>query len=70
MEVFAVPAERETLCALQAEDLGFNELASMDRLASGGAALVRQRVHTLWKPLPEPPLTRVRMRLATARLGG
>jgi len=41
----------ETLCALQAEDLGFNELASMDRPASGQAAEVRERIHTLWQRL-------------------
>ena len=41
----------ETLCALAAEDLGFNELTSMDRPASGGAAAVRAHVHQLWQRL-------------------
>ena len=41
----------ETLCALQAEDLGFNELASMDRPAEGGAAEVRARIHHIWRRL-------------------
>jgi AcrR family transcriptional regulator len=41
----------ETLCALQAEDLGFNELASMDRPATGNAARVRAHIHQLWSGL-------------------
>jgi AcrR family transcriptional regulator len=41
----------ETLCALQAEDLGFNELASIDRPASGDAAEVREHIHQLWRRL-------------------
>jgi AcrR family transcriptional regulator len=41
----------ETLCGLQAGDLGFNELASMDRPASGDAAQVRARIHQLWRRL-------------------
>jgi AcrR family transcriptional regulator len=41
----------ETLCGLQAGDLGFNELASMDRPASGDAAQVRAHIHQLWRRL-------------------
>ena len=41
----------ETLCALAAEDLGFNELTSIDRPARGGAAAVRARIHRLWQRL-------------------
>jgi AcrR family transcriptional regulator len=41
----------ETLCGLQAGDLGFNELASMDRPASGDAAQVRVHIHQLWRRL-------------------
>jgi AcrR family transcriptional regulator len=41
----------ETLCALAAEDLGFNELTSIDRPARGGAATVRARIHQLWQRL-------------------
>jgi AcrR family transcriptional regulator len=41
----------ETLCGLQAGDLGFNELASMDRPASGDAAQVRMHIHQLWRRL-------------------
>jgi AcrR family transcriptional regulator len=41
----------ETLCGLQAGDLGFNELASADRPATGDAARVRARIHQLWRSL-------------------
>ena len=41
----------ETLCALAAEDLGFNELTSIDRPARGGAAAVRSNIHQLWQRL-------------------
>ncbi|HUZ26052.1 MAG TPA: helix-turn-helix domain-containing protein [Streptosporangiaceae bacterium] len=41
----------ETLCGLQAGDLGFNELASADRPATGDAAHVRARIHHLWRSL-------------------
>jgi len=41
----------ETLCGLQAADLGFNELASADRPATGDAAHVRARIHQLWRSL-------------------
>jgi AcrR family transcriptional regulator len=41
----------ETLCALAAEDLGFNELTSIDRPARGGAAAVRAHIHQLWQRL-------------------
>ena len=41
----------ETLCGLQAGDLGFNELASADRPAAGDAARVRARIHHLWRRL-------------------
>ena len=41
----------ETLCALAAEDLGFNELTSIDRPAQGGAAAVRSNIHQLWQRL-------------------
>jgi AcrR family transcriptional regulator len=41
----------ETLCALAAEDLGFNELTSIDRPARGGTAGVRARIHQLWQAL-------------------
>jgi AcrR family transcriptional regulator len=41
----------ETLCALAAEDLGFNELISIDRPARGGAAAVRARIHQRWQRL-------------------
>jgi AcrR family transcriptional regulator len=41
----------ETLCALAAEDLGFNELTSIDRPAHGGAAAVRVHIHQLWQQL-------------------
>jgi AcrR family transcriptional regulator len=41
----------ETLCGLQAGDLGFNELASADRPAAGDAARVRARIHLLWRRL-------------------
>jgi AcrR family transcriptional regulator len=41
----------ETLCALAAEDLGFNELTSIDRPARGDAAGVRARIHQLWQAL-------------------
>jgi len=41
----------ETLCALAAEDLGFNELTSIDRPARGGAAAIRSRIHQLWQHL-------------------
>jgi AcrR family transcriptional regulator len=41
----------ETLCALAAEDLGFNELTSIDRPARGGAATVRSNIHQLWQRL-------------------
>ena len=36
---------------LQAEDFGFNELASADRPATGDAAHVRARIHRLWRSL-------------------
>jgi AcrR family transcriptional regulator len=38
----------ETLCGLQAEDRGFNDLASFNRPATGEAAEVRNRVNELW----------------------
>jgi AcrR family transcriptional regulator len=41
----------ETLCALAAEDLGFNELTSIDRPARGEAAAVRSHIHQLWQRL-------------------
>lgn len=41
----------ETLCALQAEDRGFNELSSLDRPATGAAIEVRDRMHTVWRGL-------------------
>ena len=41
----------ETLCALAADDLGFNELTSIDRPARGGAAAVRSNIHQLWQQL-------------------
>jgi AcrR family transcriptional regulator len=41
----------ETLCALAADDLGFNELTSIDRPARGGAAAVRAHIHQLWQRL-------------------
>ncbi|HEY1675800.1 MAG TPA: helix-turn-helix domain-containing protein [Streptosporangiaceae bacterium] len=41
----------ETLCALAAEDLGFNELTSIDRPARGGAAALRAHIHQLWQRL-------------------
>lgn len=41
----------ETLCALAAEDLGFNELTSIDRPARGGAAAVRAHIHQVWQRL-------------------
>jgi AcrR family transcriptional regulator len=40
-----------TLCALAADDLGFNELTSIDRPARGGAATVRAHIHQLWQRL-------------------
>ena len=41
----------ETLCALAAEDLGFNELTSIDRPAQGGATAIRSNIHQLWQRL-------------------
>ncbi|TVT17292.1 TetR/AcrR family transcriptional regulator [Amycolatopsis acidiphila] len=41
----------ETLCELQAEDRGFNELSSLDRPASGAAIGVRDRMHAVWREL-------------------
>jgi AcrR family transcriptional regulator len=41
----------ETLCGLQAEDRGFNELSSMDRPAAGAAGEVRARMHAVWREL-------------------
>ena len=41
----------ETLCGLQAEDRGFNDLASFNRPAAGEAAQVRDRVNELWERL-------------------